>query len=66
MTDIKTQREQAEAMKTARDALGEVANYLRLRSEMYAALHCSEEVQYPPLMQRVKDAILALEHEGTE
>lgn len=54
------------ATELARDVLGDVAEYLRSRSEMYAALHCSTEVQYPPLMERVKDAILALEHEGTK
>lgn len=59
-------REQVEALRLARNTLGDVALYLGHRSEMYAALHCSEEVQYPPLMERVKEAILALEHGGTE
>ena len=57
---------QQSAAELAREVLGDVARYLGARSEMYAALHCSEEVQYPPLMERVKEAILALEHEGVE
>jgi hypothetical protein len=59
---------QQSAAELAREVLGEVAQYLGARSEMYAALHLSEEVQYPPLMKRVKEAILALEleHEGVE
>lgn len=54
------------ATELARDVLGDVAEYLRLRSEMYAALHLSDGVQYPPLMERVKEAVIALEHEGTK
>ena len=57
---------QQPAAELARDVLGEVARYLGARSEMYAALHLSDEVQYPPLMKRVREAILALEHEGTK
>ena len=57
---------QQPAAELAREVLGDVAEYLRLRSEMYAALYLSDEVQYPPLMKRVREAILALEHEGTK
>lgn len=53
--------EKQSAAELARDVLGDVAQYLAARSEMYAALHCSTDVQFPPLMKRVQAARLALE-----